>query len=366
MSVYLDRTGKVKTWRYDFLQEGKRYSAAGFKTKQEARQAEARRREAIEEDKEKESLTDMVFLDLLNLRLDHVKAYNSTSHYEAYRYLAIRWARDWGEIMCGEMNQRMIQAYLLQRRKVSAFTANKDLRYLRSTFNFGLKKGYIRKNPTAGIEYFPVNKAKKYVPPQEDIERVLAEASQDARDYLIALFETLARVGEINALTWDDVSFEKRSVTLYTRKKRGGHRTPRTIFMTDRLFEVLSRKNAMRDREKPWVFWKRAWSRKAGRFIEGPFAYRRDLLKDLCVKAGVRPFTYHALRHAGASILDSLNVPMGSIQRILGHENRTTTEIYLHSIGQSEREAMMAFERATRVPRESHGALEMRKGAMLQ
>jgi len=46
-----------------------------------------------------------------------------------------------------------------------------------------------------------------------------------------------------------------------------------------------------------------------------------------------------------ASILDRENVNLGSIQRLLGHENRTTTEIYLHSIGEAEREAMRVFER---------------------
>ncbi len=67
-------------------------------------------------------------------------------------------------------------------------------------------------------------------------------------------------------------------------------------------------------------------------------------MKSLCSKAGVRYFRYHALRHLGASILDKANINMGSIQRILGHENRRTTEIYLHSIGEAEREAMKIFD----------------------
>jgi tryptophanyl-tRNA synthetase len=54
----------------------------------------------------------------------------------------------------------------------------------------------------------------------------------------------------------------------------------------------------------------------------------------LCKKAGVKYFRYHAFRHFGASTLDNANVNIGEIQRILGHENRSTTEIYLHSIGE--------------------------------
>jgi hypothetical protein len=38
------------------------------------------------------------------------------------------------------------------------------------------------------------------------------------------------------------------------------------------------------------------------------------------------------------------------IQRILGHENRWATEIYLHSMGDSERDAIRVFEQADKNP----------------
>ncbi len=69
-------------------------------------------------------------------------------------------------------------------------------------------------------------------------------------------------------------------------------------------------------------------------------------MKNLCKKAGIKYFRFHALRHAGSSLMNASNVPIGAIQRIFGHENRTTTEIYLHSIGDSEKLAMAVYEQA--------------------
>ena len=71
------------------------------------------------------------------------------------------------------------------------------------------------------------------------------------------------------------------------------------------------------------------------------------------------------MRHAGASLLGNLNVLIGSIQRILGHENRSTTEIYLHSMEGSERLAMEVFEMGTtkkvppRVPPKKEGVTDL-------
>jgi integrase len=80
--------------------------------------------------------------------------------------------------------------------------------------------------------------------------------------------------------------------------------------------------------------------------VEGPFGDRKKLMRRLYKKTGVRYFRFHLIWHSGASIMDGNGVPLGAIQRILGHENRRTTENYLHSMGNSERNAMRVFEQA--------------------
>jgi integrase len=289
----------------------------------------------------------MGFLELLNLRLDYVKAYKSQKYYVDHIYTFRKLAKAWRHLKCAEITLPMLQGYLIKRSKVSAYTANKELRNLRALFNFGIKQGLVKTNPTLEMEFMPVEKKIKYIPTKEDVAKVLLVADPDTQDYLVAIKETMARMGEINRLTWDDVDFDRRTVVLYTRKKRGGHLTPRKIPMTTRLYGMLSKRYKNRDKAKPWVFWSRYWSRKVDGFAEGPYQHRKNLMAVLCQRAGVRHFGFHALRHFGASVLERANIPIGSIQRILGHENRTTTEIYLHSIGEAEREAMEVFEKAT-------------------
>jgi hypothetical protein len=55
----------------------------------------------------------------------------------------------------------------------------------------------------------------------------------------------------------------------------------------------------------------------SGKEIITQFKYRSTILKTLCKRAGVRRFSFHALRHSGASILDNMNVPLGTIQKII-------------------------------------------------
>ena len=339
---------KGRGWKHDFNLNGKRYTSRYFKTKREAKQAEIEKREEVQNPPQisvETMPTDMDFWELVNRRSDHVRAYNSGSYYQTYQSSARRWVRQWKGLKCSDISRDMVEQFILDRSRVSAFTANKEIRYLKATFNFGKKKGWIADNPVVGLSLLPMAKKLKYVPSAEDIDKVIAFAEPEVQDYLWILRDSFARVSEINRLTWDDVNLSQKYVVLYTRKKRGGHLTPRKVPMTQKILDIFFRRFSERDKDKPWVFW-HSYVDQHGKKKIGPFKDRREVLKNLCIKAGIRQFGFHALRHAGASLMDNCNVPLGSIQRILGHENRTTTEIYLHSMNQSEFAAMAIYEQA--------------------
>ena len=132
---------KGRGWRYDFVLKAKRYTSTYYKTKSEAREAERERREEIKNPKpEMKTPIDMDFLELVNKRLDHAEAYNSRDHYETFFYLGRYWTKKWMGLKCSEITSDMIQSFILNRAKISAYTANKEVRYLRALFNFGIKK----------------------------------------------------------------------------------------------------------------------------------------------------------------------------------------------------------------------------------
>lgn len=178
MSVYFK---KGRGWRYDFTLSGQRFTEAWFKTKRKAKAAEAAKRKEVREQQNRPEIpTDMVFLELVNRRLDYIKAYNSPQHYAEYQSRAKRWIQRWGHLPCLQITRDMIEKFVLERSVVSPFTGNKEICCLRATFNFGKAKEWISTNPADRIAFFPMGKRRRYIPPVADIEKVLACADDAA------------------------------------------------------------------------------------------------------------------------------------------------------------------------------------------
>lgn len=293
-----------------------------------------------------ETATDMLFQDLANQRLDYLQEYKSDEHFRSCKYMADRWNAAWGETLSSQVTTTMIKDHLKQRKnETSAYTANKDLRCLRATFRYGINElNLLFKDPTCRIPFYPVDQKPKYMPPVEDVDKVIAVADQATADYLWVIRDTLGRVGEINRLRWEDVDFNQLTVTLYTRKNKRGNLVGHAVSMTETVYEVLDRMYRKRNPLVPWVFWHRYWSRKEGKHVVGPYGDRKKVMARLCAKAGVRYFRYHPLRHQGASVMDHVGTPLGSVQRVLGHADRRTTQHYVHGVDVAERQAMEEYE----------------------
>lgn len=291
----------------------------------------------------------MAFLELINHRLDEVKQRLSYAHYMDTVYHAKRWVKRWSKLTCNEITIELITKLRDERGLISNQTANKELRYLRSLFNWGVKKAYIENNPASRVDMLRVIKKEIYVPPIEDIIKIFQVANDEQRDYLWCLRDTFARSCEINNLKWVDINFENKTIILYTRKKRHGTKTPRIIPLTHRLYDVLLKRYDRKTDNYQFVFWHRYYSRKIGKSIIGPYQDRKKFMRSLCTKAEVRYFRFHPFRHAGASFLEHIGVSIIDIQSLLGHSNRKTTEGYIHTTPKSKITAINKYEDANKL-----------------
>ena len=71
-------------------------------------------------------------------------------------------------------------------------------------------------------------------------------------------------------------------------------------------------------------------------------------MRDLCLKAEVKQFGFHAIRHHVASILaDSEKAGIGQIQKLLLHKRTTTTDNYINSLDSQAKQVATPLEDIT-------------------
>ena len=154
------------------------------------------------------------------------------------------------------------------------------------------------------------------------------------RSSLITIWQLAGRVREINNLIWEDVDFNRRKVRLWTRKKSGANLTPRLVDMEERAFKALKLAQWHRDKHSPYVFTNPFMAKKYPANPEKwKYDYRDKFFDNLCRKAEVKEMGYHALRHQKASELADRGESLPYIRDFLGHEDISTTSLYLQSLG---------------------------------
>lgn len=336
MAISKYQTKSGTKWIVDIYRDGVRVERkAGFKT----------RREALAWEEKQQTLTqkpaDLGLRDVCTKHLlyceNRLKPNTLSYKKTAYRRFIDFIGHD---TPFSSIDKRSIDGFVdTVSKMISKKTANKHKTELSSLWTWAQKEGIVQGNPPQQIDAYAVKKSVKYVPPGSDIKRLLDAAKPGfEHDFLICLLHTAGRISEIRNLTWEDVNLSGRTVTLWTSKRRGGNMEPRTIAMSDTLFTVLSRRRREAQKSEQYVFTNpitnTAYTRTCRRV--------KFFMRDLCRKAGVEHFGAHSIRHFLAT---GFHDPYRA-QKVLGHQNLKTTEIYLHDLG-VDREAAGIFEGIT-------------------
>jgi len=209
-----------------------------------------------------------------------------------------------------------------QARGRSGHAANKDRKNLMAAWSWGVKyMGLPESNPFKAVDPYPEKRQPRYIPSPEHMEKILENEIGEVYVFLLTMLHTAARRGELLRLRWDDLDFERRTIRLSTRKRKGGTLEYDHIPMTEELREVLIAHK--QQASSVYVF-----CREDGQ----PYTARQHLMKRVCKRNDVPYFGLHAIRHLAASIMDRAGVPTATIQGILRHKSRATTDRYLHQL----------------------------------
>lgn len=238
-----------------------------------------------------------------------------------------------------------------QEERRSGNAANKDRKNLACAWEWGRK--FLANfpdmpNPFRAVERYPEVRHNRYVPCEADFFKVLGVLEGQDFVMLTTLLHLGARRGEIFRLTWADVNFGTNQIRLSTRKTADGSWKSDWVPMTRQLRATLLDWWENRDNKtSEFVFTVLDHTPFTNQWEGQPFKHRQHFMEKACVRAGVKPFGFHAIRHLSATILYQAGYPLATIQAILRHENATTTQRYLKRLGLDPdrlREAVEVFE----------------------
>jgi integrase len=318
-----------KDWRYSFQIRGQIYAGGGLASRREATAAREDRKRAIKATK---APTGTDFLSISNQYLDDAERRFATATYKYKRYVYGCFINRIGNLPIESITESHVSEYLSTLPSNNLFNVHrKDLSAL-FTWARRVKRIELH-NPCAGIDKMPHDIAEKVIPSEKEVLAIIAASTPgDDRDIVLTCLHTLGRIDEVLRLRWQDVNIDLKSVTLWTRKRKGGEYEADQLPLNDSLYSVLQGRWKARKQDL-WVFYN---TKKKTRYIHRP-----KMMRGICKRAKIPFYGFHSLRHFMATMLaDKAKVSTPVVSTLLRHKNIRTTEIYLHSVNSSLREAM--------------------------
>ncbi len=210
-------------------------------------------------------------------------------------------------------------------RKVSDTSINIWIRALVAVFSYAVKRQYLSKNPFSLSLTIKIAKKPPLFITQEEFGKLLGIVKNETlRDFYTVAGNTGMRLSELLNLQWSHVSLEKKQIGVVNTEEfttKSGR--SRIVPMNQLVYDILSRRFTNRNGSL-YVFHKSNGYKYEKNFISHRF-------KKYVVEAGLNnKYHFHTLRHSFASWLALNEVPIFSIQQLLGHSSVNTTLQYAH------------------------------------
>ena len=186
---------------------------------------------------------------------------------------------------------------------------------------------------------------------QYDLSQVLWTLEHPSYGAAILMMETGMRVGEVMALGWDDIDWNRRAVMIrktavriYDRKRVYIQNEPksfsskRTIALSKNAMDLLTDLRRLDDSDSPFVF-----HDERGDFLT--YECLRWPIMKACSKAKVPYYGQHVFRHTFATNCYEKGCDVKLLSKFLGHQNvNVTYNVYIHLFGDALEEMRMIVD----------------------
>lgn len=249
-------------------------------------------------------------------------------------------------------SEEIYNAIELSGSSLSPISRHTFLKILKRIFQEAVESGHLTHNPAKGLSVKTSESSKKVLTTNE-VETLLSAAKEsNHRFYPIWCFavKTGMRSGEMYALLWSDIDFERSLISVtkqwtkkdgITQTKSGDNRVvPISQDLRSFLIE-LKKTQKNQDNVLPHL-------------TEWTHGEQATVLKEFCKGIGITTVKFHDLRATFITNMLSQGVPLVKVMSIVGHKKMETTDIYLRLAGVDVKGATDAL--SYNVPLESDSA----------
>lgn len=230
-----------------------------------------------------------------------------------------------------EVTAVMVKSYLvhLKEHGLANRSINRKLTTLRTYYKYCLREGLVDKTPMTGIKSLKQEKVLPKFIPEHDINKVSFSDGDDfasRRDALIfeLLYQTGMRQAELRGVR--DADIDRASMTLKVHGKRN---KDRLVPLSQQMINMIGQYQALRDA---------TFESKADRLLlndkgeeMSPYYVYNKVHHMLEGVTTLKQKSPHVLRHTFATHLLDEGASLVAIQKLLGHEDLATTQVYAHT-----------------------------------